>query len=219
MTAAETIRMTELTAAERGKLADTLEPGHVQLSTAGSSYLIDMDSKDAPELEAALTAFIAAAQTSRDDQAAMFSRMIAAMTPPRTAARGLSIQAQRNAEARAAFQDEFGLLSSADVANTSGARAKNTSALAGRWRRDRRIFGVPGSDGSQLYPGFQFNTSGQPRPVIARIIQALAPAMDGWSLALWFVAANGWLGNERPADYLDDDQVIIAAQQLAAEIQ
>ncbi len=219
MTAAETIRMTELTASERGKLADTLEPGHVQLSIGERTYLIDMDSNGAPELEAALTAFITAAHTSRNDQAGMFSRMIAAMTPPRTAGRGLSIQVQRNAEARAALQEEFGLLTSADVANSSGARAKNTSALAGRWRRDRRIFGVPGSDGSQLYPGFQFDTSGQPRPAIARIIEALAPAMDGWSLALWFVAANGWLGSQRPADYLHDDQVIIAAQQLVADIQ
>ncbi len=121
--------MTELTASERGKLADTLEPGHVQLSIGERTYLIDMDSNGAPELEAALTAFITAAHTSRNDQAGMFSRMIAAMTPPRTAGRGLSIQAQRNAEARAALQEEFGLLTSADVANSSGARAKNTSAL------------------------------------------------------------------------------------------
>ena len=218
MTAAETaISMTELTENERIELGHVLQPGHHALSRRGTSYLIDVSDDNGHKIADALSAFVSAASVQRIDQSDAVARLITAMTPPKTASRGVTVQAQRNAAARAALDEEFGLLSSAEVAAAAGARAKNTSSLASRWRKEARIFAVPGGDGANLYPAFQFDASGQPVPVIAGIIEALR-VMDGWSLALWFIGANGWLGGERPADVLDDAQVLIAAQQLAAEI-
>ena len=117
------------------------------------------------------------------------------------------------------METEFGLLTSVEVAHRAHSNAKNTSSLPGRWRKEGRIFGVRRGDGTLLYPAFQFDLAGQPLPVIARILSAFAGLIDGWSLALWFVGANGWLGVERPVDVLDDDDhVIHAAHELAAEI-
>lgn len=219
MTAAETaISMTALTENERGKIVDVLKSGQVNPSPGGASYLIDVGVDSEHKIAEALAAFVSAARVQRVDQSAVFARLIAAMTPPKTASRGVTLQAQRNAAARAALEDEFGLLSSAEVAAATGARAKNTSSLASRWRKEARIFAVPGGDGAHLYPAFQFDGTGRPRPAVASIIEALAGLMDGWSLALWFIGSNGWLGGERPADVLDDAQVLVAAHQLAAEI-
>jgi len=36
-----------------------------------------------------------------------------------------------------------------------------------------------------LFRGFQFDTGGQPVPVIADVLTALADRQDAWSLALW----------------------------------
>ena len=82
------------------------------------------------------------------------------------------LQARRNAEARTALLEEFGALSATDVAELAGSTAKNTSALAGRWRRDGRILAVE-HHGASLYPGFQFTDTGQPRPVVEASINYL----------------------------------------------
>ena len=219
MTAAPTeVSITELSALEREELVKSLGSDRLAGSEALTSFVFSFRGSSARQIEAVLAAFAVTADMQSVDQSDAFTRLISAMTPPHTAGRGVTLQAQRNAEARAALQDEFGLLTSAETARAAGARAKNTSSLASRWRKDRRVFAVPGSDGARLYPGFQFDYSGQPLPVIALIISAFGSALDGWSLALWFVGSNGWLGGERPVDVLDDDQVIVAAQQLAAEI-
>jgi hypothetical protein len=43
--------------------------------------------------------------------------------------------------------------------------------------------------------------------------------VSDWQAALWFVAANGWLGGRRPVDLLDAEQdaVVDAAAREAAE--
>ena len=220
MTFAETaISMTGLTAFERETIGATTSLGRLASSVPSASFVLDIrGGGNVQEIAAVLLAFVQSTGERRFDQADTFARLLSAMTPPRTAGRGIAVQAQRNAQARAALEDEFGLLGSADVAKAARTRAKNTASLASRWRKDGRIFPVSGGDGPHLYPGFQFDESGQPLPIIAGVISVLGPLLDGWSLALWFVGSNGWLGGGRPVDVLPDDQVVDAAERLAAEI-
>jgi hypothetical protein len=126
---------------------------------------------------------------------------------------------RRNADAQAALADEFGLLSSTDVALLAGSKAENPSALASRWRKEGRIFTVQ-VDSSARYPGFQLGQRGRPLPVIAEVLKAFGGRLSGWELALWFTGAHDWLGGMRPVDVLetDADQVVAAARNMADEL-
>jgi hypothetical protein len=134
-------------------------------------------------------------------------------TPP------VVLQARRNAEARTLLFTEFGALTAAQVAELAGSEAKNTSALAGRWRREGRLIAVE-HRGTLYYPGFQFDGSGKPKPVVAGVLRYLGPpAVTPWQQALWFTSTNGWLGGRRPVDLLDDqaDGVVAAAREALRE--
>ena len=128
-------------------------------------------------------------------------------------------QVQRNAEAQAELADEFGLLSSSDVAKLAGSIASNRAATANRWSSARRVFTVD-VEGSQRFPGLQFDENGRPLPVIADVLAAVGDRLTGWELALWFTSSNDWLGELRPVDVLDSDPelVVEAAARLADEI-
>ena len=129
------------------------------------------------------------------------------------------LQARRNAQARIELLAEFGGLTAAEVAQLSGSEAKNRSALAGRWRREGRLLAVE-HHGTTLYPGFQFTTEGQPRPVVATVLRVMAGAkLPPWQQALWFTTASGWLDGKRPVDLLDDDTqaIVDAASQTLRE--
>jgi hypothetical protein len=124
------------------------------------------------------------------------------------------LQARRNAEARSALLDEFGALRSHEVADLAESRASNRAALANRWRAENRLIAVPVRD-ELLYPGFQFNAEGKPKPAIGPTIGWLRsnPHTTDWQMALWFVTPTSWLGGRRPVDLLDEhpDAVIDAA--------
>jgi hypothetical protein len=134
-------------------------------------------------------------------------------TPP------VVLQARRNAEARTSLLKEFGALTAAQVAELAGSEAKNTSALAGRWRREGRLIAVE-HHGTLYYPGFQFDSSGKPKAVVADVLRYLGPpTVTPWQQALWFTSANGWLGGRRPVDLLDDqgEAVVAAAHEALRE--
>jgi hypothetical protein len=143
-----------------------------------------------------------------------------AMTPDvPVPAPAVVLQARRNAEARTALLNDFGGLTAAQVAELSGSEARNRSALAGRWRREGRLLAVD-HHGRTYYPGFQFDPDGQPRPVVAEVLEHLGgPSMTPWQQALWFTTANGWLDGRRPVDVLDDDPeaIVDAARQALRE--
>jgi hypothetical protein len=124
------------------------------------------------------------------------------------------LQARRNSEARRLFLEEFGALTSGEVAELAGSRAANRSALANRWRKEGRILGVTLHD-TVYYPGFQFDEHGRPLPLISEILWALdATDLSEWEVALWFTKRSGWLGDRRPVDLLleDPDTVLEAAR-------
>lgn len=131
-------------------------------------------------------------------------------TPP------VVLQARRNAEARAGLLKEFGALTATQVAELAGSEAKNTSALAGRWRREGRLIAVE-HHGSIYYPGFQFESNGRPKATVAEVLKHLRhPSMTPWQQALWFTSANGWLDGRRPVDVLDEEgEAVIAAAREA----
>lgn len=144
--------------------------------------------------------------------------LIEAMMPRDVPTSATVLQARRNSEARTTMLEEFGLLSSGDVAEISGSAAKNRAALASRWKSEGRIFSVI-QRGASYYPGFQFDSDGRPRPLVAQILEILGTDA-GWETALWFVASNGYLEGRRPVDLMDEapDQVLAAARAEAAEV-
>jgi hypothetical protein len=147
-------------------------------------------------------------------------RLADAMTPPIPVPTApVVLQARRNAVARTELMNEFGVLTSAQVAELAGSEAKNTSALAGRWRREGRLIAVD-HQGTTYYPGFQLDPEGRPRPVVADVLSHLSQLdTTPWQQALWFMAANGWLDGRRPVDLLDDQPgaVVSAAEAAVRE--
>jgi hypothetical protein len=148
------------------------------------------------------------------------AQLIDAMfVPGNTVSPAMALQAQRNAEARQELIDEFGISASGQVAELAGSAASNRSATASRWMAAGKIFMV-NHLGNRFYPSFQFGTDGQPRPVIASVLDVLRPlGLDGWETALWFTTASGWLDDQRPVDLLarEPEQVVEAARHLVDE--
>ena len=123
-------------------------------------------------------------------------------------------QVLRNARRRAELLREFDPLTSAEVAELRGSTASNRAAIASRWKSEKRIFSV-GYQKTECFPAFQFDRDGEPLPVIRRVLEA-AGHRDGWEIALWFTAINGWLDEKRPVDILDKadhaDEIVEAAR-------
>ena len=133
---------------------------------------------------------------------AQVGRLVTHLLPPldQVPQPGTVLQAQRNAEARAALAREFGLLSAVEVATLARSAASNQSSTAARWRAAGKVFSVVWGS-AQLYPGFQID-DGRPLPVVAQVLGVVGGRLQGWSLALWFTADSSWLDGARPVDLL-----------------
>ena len=122
-----------------------------------------------------------------------------------------------NAILRARYLDGHKTYSSRGVRELSGLATRNPSEPASRWKRNRRIFGVPVGN-QDRYPAFQF-AEGRPRPEIARILKELPAGMSQWQIAFWFTSSNRWIEDDKaPHEALDDiDRVLAAAADLASD--
>jgi len=122
------------------------------------------------------------------------------------------LQARRNAQERKNLLEEFGALTSSEVADLAHSKASNRAALANRWRKEGWIFAVE-HRGRSYFPAFQFDDEGHPLSAIAEILEIFG-GREGWETALWFSAASGWLGGRRPVDLLESDpeKVVDAAR-------
>ena len=122
-----------------------------------------------------------------------------------------------NAILRARYLGDHKTYTSREVRELSGLATRNRSEPASRWKRHRRIFGVPVGN-QDRYPAFQF-AEGRPRPEIARILTMLPADMSPWQIAFWFASSNGWIEDDRaPQDALHEmDLVLAAAADLASE--
>lgn len=138
------------------------------------------------------------------------SALLDALMPAEIPAPPRLLQVRRNADARRQLIDGHGLFSSAELAELRDADTANPSVVPGRWLRERRIFDVPPL-GDRRFPGFQFDPSGRPRPVIRDILAAMGEVLRGWELALWFTGSNAALDGDRPVDRLDRDPAAVVA--------
>lgn len=70
-----------------------------------------------------------------------------------------------------------------------------------------------------LFPKYQFDAEGRPRPIIEKILHLLTTYRSSWDIALWCSAANGWLSGRRPEELLETEpaSVLRAAEQDVAE--
>jgi hypothetical protein len=131
---------------------------------------------------------------------------------------GTANQAVRNAAARREFLAEFPTLTSAAVAQASGSTARNSAALATRWRTERRVFAVAWG-GEVRYPAFQFDDDGIPLPVIKLVLGVLGHVASGWQVALWFSTPSPHLPrHERPVQFLWDAEQLVAAAHAEREL-
>jgi hypothetical protein len=74
------------------------------------------------------------------------------------------------------------------------------------------------TDGRYAVPGFQFDGTGKPVPVVLRINEVLGARDDPWGAAYWWLSPNVWL-TENPADLLGttDPELLVAAAVAAVE--
>lgn len=127
--------------------------------------------------------------------------LLEALAPQELPTPARLLQLRRNAAARNRLIEEFGLYTTAELAELRQADTENPSSVPARWLRDLRIFAVP-AIGDRRFPGFQFDGSGRPIPSVRDVIQALASTLGGWELALWFTGPNSTLDGSRPIDLL-----------------
>lgn len=122
-------------------------------------------------------------------------------------------QLYRNVRLRAAFLQQHETWTSAQVADFAGSRARNASALAGRWRTQELVFAVS-YDGELRYPAFQFDLqTRRPKPVFAPLLRVFrAHDASDWEVALWLTSPSPKLGTQ-PLSVLDSrgDDVVAAA--------
>lgn len=190
--------------------------------TAGPYPRIDvhllLPGSDVPETT--FDADIALVFRSATGEGDSLSDLTRAMTPmTRVPTAPVVLQARRNAQARSALLEEFGALTSAQVAELAGSGAKNASALASRWRREGRLVAVE-HHGTVYFPAFQFDDDGKPKPAVGDVLEQLGTAdLSAWQQALWFTTANGWLDGRRPVDVLDESSgaVVAAASEAVRE--
>jgi hypothetical protein len=187
----DAIRITQLSAAERKKLGSS----HPEIREGRSAMLVSGSERALSAIEDIIQ------NIAREEEQS--ARLLEVMTE------GLEsgvpdasrvLQIQRQAEARDRFLREFATLNSQEVAEMSGSTARNTAALASRWKADGRVFALS-LGRTDRYPAFQFGDEGKPLPVIARIIEVFGDESP-WTLALWFAGNSGWLDGARPVDLL-----------------
>jgi hypothetical protein len=136
---------------------------------------------------------------------AQLERVIEALLPAEVPPAPAVWHAQQSAQARLSLLREWGAWSAGELAERAGSAAGNRSALASSWRAAGRILGVDWH-GRTIYPAFQFQADGQPRPAIAHALAHLRRAgLSDWQAALWFASPTGWLEDRRPVDLLDED--------------
>lgn len=126
------------------------------------------------------------------------------------------LQLRRQAEARQQFLNEFPTLGSRQVAELGGSTARNTAALASRWKAAGKVFALP-LRGADRFPAFQFGEDGRPLPVIGQLIEVFGPDKP-WAIALWLASHSGWLDGARPVDLLQRrPEAVLAAARHAVE--
>lgn len=129
---------------------------------------------------------------------------------PTTVAPGIARAVQATENLWRQVETEFGLLSSAEVAETLGASNANR-AYASALRKRGKLAGIERKN-SFLYPGFQLDPQKQQvRPWVAPLLELAKEHDRSESDALiWMLAPSNFFDGSRPADNLNDGERILA---------
>lgn len=125
---------------------------------------------------------------------------VSTQTPPAFAR---AVQARHNLMLQ--IEAEYGLLTSTQTGQRMGSRSKTPRNLAAATRLAGRLLAVTRGNAA-YYPGFQFDSDGQPLLAIAQLCKLAA--QSHWSehgVIEWLMAPTTYLGGERPVDLLVDD--------------
>jgi hypothetical protein len=118
------------------------------------------------------------------------------------------------ARARTAVIDSGDWMTAAEIAKVAGFSTSNPSAQPNKWKRDGAIFAIR-HNGIDYFPSYGLDPKSGYRPLkpMAKVIEILHEAKDGWGLSYWFGSLNSFLGGKRPQDLLaaEPDRVIAAA--------
>jgi len=104
---------------------------------------------------------------------------------------------------KADFFRHFAVFTAREVANLSGQSLDEAERVLDTWRAARKVLSIT-RDGIEVFPSFQFGGDGQPLPVVGQVLELFSkvPSRVDWDNAIWFVAANGWLGGRMPYELL-----------------
>lgn len=85
------------------------------------------------------------------------------------------------------------------------------------------LLALRGSDGSMLYPAFQFGSNGRPLAGVAEAVRTLTPAVETrYTIAAWFTSPEPELGGATPSGWLregrDPAAVVEQARREAARL-
>lgn len=118
-------------------------------------------------------------------------------------------------EWRQEFMQTYPSWTSAEVATQSTSTARNRAAIASRWQRENRIFGLR-YQAQQYFPQFQFQ-DGMPAPTVGEVIKAFPEHATGWDLAFFFTTPNANIGGRKPLELIktNPDRVLSLAQAFA----
>lgn len=162
----------------------------------------------------------AALERSFESQASMLRSLTALGPALRSAAPDASPQMARAVQARENFYDRiraaYGLLTSDEAGQLMGSRAKRPANTASAARDKGRLVALDRGRYA-LYPGFQFDDAGKPRPLIASLrSKAERVGLGETDLVEWLCAPTNYLDGSAPADVAatDPDLVLSAADDL-----
>lgn len=116
------------------------------------------------------------------------------------------------AELQVNFFNTYTVLDEKSVNDQAGCETAGNKSMAKRWRSEGRIIGVP-FVGTIVYPAFQFQSNGEPIPLILEVNKTLPKDCTDWQRAAWFVSPNEWLDGEIPVSAIQrgDLEVVNAA--------
>jgi hypothetical protein len=114
----------------------------------------------------------------------------------------------------AAYRGSGGIARGTDLAHWMAGRGEGDSRALAALIVGRQAFSFDWH-GTFWVPMFQFSPQQPAWGMGARqVLAELAPLLEGWQLAVWFVRANTWLAGQRPLDLLADqrERVLAAAR-------
>lgn len=130
------------------------------------------------------------------------------------------VEAARWVQIRQDWLKAHRTVSAEAIARLAGCPVADAPSLLEEWQAVHRVFAI-GEGPERLYPLFQFQADGQPRPEFQPLLTALRGRMEGWQLATWLTRPCAEFPNwETPEAMIGQDPqaVIRAAERELGEL-